>query len=273
MARGRVPTIVVVSDGRGETATRVVQAAAVQFHGRRYRVVTRGDVRTPRQVESAVAAAAKAHGAVFYTLVEKETRRALRVAAVRRRVPAVDVLGPAFSALDDLFRAQRGATPGLLFAAERERVARAAAIEFTLKHDDGQRPQDLAAADVVIAGVSRTSKSSTCFVLAYRGIRAANVPLVPGLPPPPQLLKLPPEKVVGIRMNVGRLVAVRQGRAQLAGSGAADYLDPRAVAREVADADRLMERRGWPVVDASYLAIEEIAREVMILRGLREHPW
>lgn len=269
MPRRRTPTIYVVSDGRGETAQRIVLSAALQFAGQPYRVVRKAEVRDVAAVERCVAVAARTRAAIFYTLVSEDTRRAMRAAATSARVPAVDVLGPAFTALHDLFGAERGATPGLLYDLERERALRMSAVEYTLKHDDGQRTDELADADVVIVGVSRASKSSTCFFLAYQGVRAANVPLVPGVPPPEGLRCLPPETVVGLRINASRLRSVRAAR--LARMGMPDpgpYLDDRAIAREIIEADRVMAERGWRSLDVSYMAVEEIAREVMSLRGL-----
>jgi hypothetical protein len=268
MPRKPIPTIYIVSDGRGETAHRVVLSAALQFEGQQYRVVRKAEVRTAEQVERSVAQAARARAAIFYTLVSEDTRRTMRHAAGRTQVPAVDVLGPAFTALHDLFGAERGATPGLLYDLERERAERMNAVEYTLKHDDGQRPHELGAADVVLVGVSRASKSSTCFFLAYQGVRAANVPLVPGVPILDALLAVPPEKVVGLRINANRLRSVREARLGRLGVTNGAYLDDPALAREVIEADRIMSDRGWRSIDVSYMAIEEIAREVMSLRGL-----
>lgn len=270
MPAPRVPTIFIVSDGRGETATQVLTAAAVQFEGRRYRTVRRAGVRGPAEVEKIVREAAGAKGVIFYTLVAEDTRRAMRRASGLHLVPTVDVLGPAFSALNDQFKSKRAATPGLLYVLDRDRLDRMAAIDYTLLHDDGQRPHELSRADVVLVGVSRASKSATCFFLAYEGIRAANVPLIFGIDPPPQLLKLPANRVVGLRVNVDRLLTVREARARPFGGSELDsYLDRRVVAREVIFANRLMEERGWRSLDVSYMAIEEIAREVLRLRSLK----
>lgn len=275
MPRARTPTIVIVSDGRGVTARRVVDAAAVQFEGRRYRVLHKSEVLTVRDVQDAVREAKKRNAVIFYTLVAETTRRAIRTAAARSLVPTVDVLGPAFTALHDVFRSRtRGATPGLMYERERERAERMAAIEYTLKHDDGQRPHELGRADVVLVGVSRASKSSTCFYLANLGIKAANVPLIPGVAPPQHLLRLPADKVVGLRINVSRLLAVREARAGHLGIEIGDpYLDRRTIAREVLHADLLMDEHGWRSLDVSYLAIEEIAGEVMSLLGLSKRRW
>jgi regulator of PEP synthase PpsR (kinase-PPPase family) len=265
------PTLYVVSDGRGATGAAVLQAALVQFQGQRFATVHEANVRTVERVRAVVEDAARTGGVVFYTLVADETRHAMRDEAARRAVPVVDVLGPALSALHDLFQRAPQAKPGLLYASERERFDRHEAIDYTLKHDDGRRPDGLADADVVLVGVSRAAKSSTCFYLAYEGVKAANVPLVPGLPLPPELEALPPERVIGLWVNPRRLVAIRESRAlHLPGEDAGAYTELDAVRQEVREAHRIVADHGWRSIDGSYLAVEEIAREVMRLRGLPE---
>ncbi len=267
----KLPTIYAVSDGRGETCQQVVKAAVVQFEGLPVRLVRRGQVRTARRVETVMREAAEARAIVFYTLVGDETREALAAQAKRLAVPTVDVLGPAFSALHDLLKRAPRSKPGLLYRSDRERFDRQVAIDYTLAHDDGQRLRDLDQADVVLVGVSRSSKTSTCFYLAYEGVKAANVPLVPDVPLPQELADLDPEKVIGLRMNVIRLMTVREARAQAVNHPRAmqEYLDQRSLTREVIRANRLMDERGWRSLDASYMAVEEVAREVMAMRGLR----
>ena len=270
MVKQRSPTIFIVSDGRGGTATQLVTAAALQFEGVRYRIVPEHRVRTPQRVQKIVKKAAELDAVIFYTLVSEQTRTMMQKASAEHLVAAVDILGPAFTALHDLFKSQRGSTPDLLYKQERERFDRMGAIDYTLKHDDGQRPGELSQADVVLVGVSRAAKSSTCFFLAYQGICAANVPLIPDIPPPPQLLCLPAEKVIGLKVNLGRLMIVRQARARDLGLATdASYTDERSVAREVRAANGLIEEMSWESIDASYLAVEEIASEVLRLRGLK----
>jgi len=278
------PTIYVVSDGRGDTCTQLVDAALIQFEKPHARIVRQSNVRTARRVETIVRKAAEARAIIFYTLVGQDTRSAMTSASRDLLVPTVDVMGPAFSALHDLFqqdpRAKPGllytsdkedprAKPGLLYTSDKERFDRIEAIDYTLKHDDGQRPHELGRADVVIVGVSRASKSSTCFYLAYEGIRAANVPLHHGIAPPDELLNLDPEKVIGLRVNVMRLMTVREARALNMGLKPGDqYLDKREIAREVNEANRIMDRQNWRCIDVSYQAVEEIAKEVRNLREL-----
>lgn len=263
-----VPTLFVVSDGRGETASQVLRAALVQFEGRDVSLEVRSEVRTTEQVRRVVAEAAAREATVFYTLVAVEARRAMARESTRLLVPAVDILGPSFSALHDVFQSEPAAKPGLFYSSDRERFDRQKAIDYTLTHDDGQRPDDLPQADVVLVGVSRAAKSTTCFYLAFQGLKAANVPLVPGAEPPSQLEACDPLKVIGLNVNVTRLLTVRKARATHLPTTHVDYyLDRREVAKEVLFAAQLVASRGWRAIDASYMAVEEVAREVMRMLG------
>lgn len=265
-----LPTIFVVSDGRGDTCHQLVKAALVQFQEQTFDLLRFPGVLTAEQVDEVVTTAGRRGATIFYTLVGQETRAAMRRRADALLVPAVDLLGPSFSALHDLFHRAPAQTPGLFYASEREVIDRHDAIDYTLKHDDGQRPDGLPRADVILVGVSRSSKSSTCFYLAYQGIKAANVPLLPGTPIAERLQAADPSKVVGLQMNVPRLITLREARAANLGSRhMAGYVDRRQVAAEVLYANDLMARFGWRTLNVSYMAIEEIAREVLRLTGLR----
>ena len=269
MRENFLPTLFIVSDGRGETCHQVLHAALVQFEGQDFDLVRRSNVRTAEHVEKVVKEASHHDGIIFYTLVTDETRVAISRLAEKLLVPIVDVLGPSFTALHDLFERERTAEPGLFYARDRERFDRQAAIDYTLKHDDGQQPHELHLADVVLVGVSRTSKSTTCFYLAFQGIKAANVPLLPGLPVLPQLTKVKPSKVIGLNMNVVRLMTMREARSINLGSAHTSYYaNKQKVANEITYATQLMKTNGWRSIDASYMAIEEIAREVRRMRGL-----
>lgn len=260
----KLPVLMVVSDGRGETCSQVVQAALVQFEGQDFELVVRSEIRTPVQVSQVVREAADRDATIFFTLVTEEARWALSGMAEQMLVPTVDVLGPSFGALHDLFQRAPSGKPGLFYASDRERFDRQSAIDYTLKHDDGGRPDDLNQADVVLVGVSRAAKSTTCFYLAFKGIKAANVPLVFGTQVLPQLASLDPSKVIALSVNVSRLLTVRQARATNLGGRHIDYYtSKREVANEVIHAANLVKQHGWRSIEASYLAVEEIAREVV----------
>ncbi len=264
MAEGKLPVVFVVSDGRGETCNQVLQAALVQFEGQEFEMVIRPEVRTEDQVTDVVKEAVDRDASVFYTLVSPDIRWAMASLTEELLVPTVDVLGPSFTALHDLFERAPSGKPGLFYASDRERFDRQTAIDYTLTHDDGQRPNELHLADVVLVGVSRAAKSTTCFYLAFQGIKAANVPLVSGLPVMPQLTKLDPDKVIGLNVNVSRLLTVRQARASNLGSRHVDYYtSKKEVTGEIISAANLMRKLGWRTIETSYLAVEEIAREIM----------
>lgn len=267
-AQESLPKLFVVSDGRGDTCQHVLQAALVQFKGREFELVVRPYVRTTEQVAKIVSEATQSHAVIFYTLVVHEVRVAIARLAEEHLVPIVDVLGPSFSALHDLLKSTRTAKPGLYYASDRERFDRQDAIDYTLNHDDGQRAHELQQADVVIVGVSRASKSTTCFCLAFQGIKAANVPIVPGIPVLPQLLKVKPAKVIGLNMNVARLMTVRDARTAALGTDHTHYyVGKREITNEVIHATNLMRQHNWRSIDASYMAVEEIAREVRRMIG------
>ena len=250
--------IFAVSDGRGTTCTQVARAALVQFPDAHCTVVKRPHVVTADQAREVVGEAADVGAVVFYTLVGHEARDALETAAHSSLVPVVDIIGPACGALRDLFQAVPAAIPGLLYEADRERLDLMDAIDYTLSHDDGRRIHELDQAHVVLVGVSRVGKSVTSFYLAYHGIRVANVPLVPGVAPPDELLALPSERVVGLLVSPRRLQVVREARVETLGAKLEDYVETRTIARELRQANALFEQHGWHSIDASYQAIEVI---------------
>jgi regulator of PEP synthase PpsR (kinase-PPPase family) len=261
---GEVHTIYLVSDGTCRTCEQVVKAVLVQFSQISARLIRKPQVRSPETVRSLIETAAKERALVFYTLVYDRARRAIQEAAREHMVPVVDLLGPVLTSLYDLFSRAPRAKPGILYDSNREHFDRIDAVEYTLHHDDGCRMNELPDADVVLVGVSRSCKSTTCFYLGYSGIRAANVPLFANPDPPPELLKVDPRRVIGLTTNPHRLCSVREARMRGWGMDVHDeYGDRKNIARELRAANELMEKHGWRCVDTSYKAIEEIAREVV----------
>lgn len=264
-----LPKLFVVSDGRGETCQHVLRAALVQFEGREFDLVVRPYVRTAEQVVDIVTEAARSHAVIFYTLVVHEVRVAITRLAEEHLVPLVDVLGPSFSALHDLLKSTRTAKPGLYYASDRERFDRQDAIDYTLNHDDGQRARELHLADVVLVGVSRASKSTTCFCLAFQGIKAANVPILPGLPGVAAAVQGQADE--GHRAEHERRAPDDGARRAHGGPGHRAH----ALLRQQAGNHQRGhlchepdEEHHWRSIDASYMAVEEIAREVRRMIGL-----
>lgn len=255
-------SIYLVSDGTCRTCEQVVTAVLLQFSHDGVTMFRRPKVRDTSAVQAVIDEAAEQQGIVFFTLVAPETRAAIQNAALAKLVPIVDLLGPALVGLYDALRTQPKAEPGVLYHSNRARFDRIDAVEYTLHHDDGLGEHELGEADVVLVGVSRTAKSTTCFYLAYSGIRAANVPLFPDRDPPPVLLTLDPRRVIGLTTNPHRLRSVRESRLQGWGGTVPEYAERRQIAEELRAAGAQMARYGWRCVDTSYKAIEEIAGEV-----------
>jgi regulator of PEP synthase PpsR (kinase-PPPase family) len=238
----------------------------MQFDQPQVQTVLKENLRSATEARMIVKEASKDSAAIFYTLVSDETRTALREAAEKELIPAVDLLGPVLSSLAALLQSTPRGIPNLLYELEKKYIERIDAVDFTLEHDDGCRLHELSQADVVLVGVSRVSKSATCFVLACQGIRAANVPLVAGVEPPREILKLEAKKVIGLTASVERLRAIRQARVRsLRKLPLNRYVNAGEIANELRYANALMAEHRWQVIDVSQKAVEEVAKEVLRL--------
>jgi regulator of PEP synthase PpsR (kinase-PPPase family) len=212
-------------------------------------------------------------GPVLSTVVDRALRLDLESTCARLGLTIVNVLDPVLALLQEQLGAQATARPGKQYVLDADYFRRIDAIHFVLAHDDGQAQPGIAEADVVLVGVSRSSKTPTSFYLANRGIKAANVPLVPSLPEPPGL-EDPHCPVVGLTLDPDALIEIRRHRLKLISAGqggghmrhdSGDYVDPEAVKAELLWARRLCTRRGWPVVDVTRRSIEETAATVLQL--------
>jgi len=258
------PTIVLLSGSTGRTCAEVFRAALAQFDNPDVELIHKTNVRSVEDATATVRQAAESKAVILHSIVDREVRDAVLDQCKKLNVTAIDVLGPVLASLEDhLGQSPRG-RPGLSYQLRKEYFDRIDAVSYTLAHDDGCRIHGLAEADVEIVGVSRASKSVTCFYLAYRGIRAANVPLIPNCEPPPELLAIDPRKVIGLTMNANRLARVREVRIGMMGPGPfQQYGDAREIEREINLAKSLMTRHGWRKIDVSYMSVEEVAKEVM----------
>ena len=262
-------TIYIVSDGTCRTCEQLVRAVLLQFVDKTPKLVREANVRRPQRAVKIIREAAKVGGTVFYTLVGEKVRAAIKEASAEHTVPIVDLLGPTLASLYDMFQSMPRSMPGMLYKWNRSHFDRIDAIDYTLHHDDGLHLHELDRADVVLVGVSRASKSSTCFYLAYRGVRAANVPLFPNEEPPKELLALDPKKVVGLTINAYRLQSVREARIKGWGTQfGSDYADKYAIIQELRATNGMMAKQKWRSIDVSYKAIEEVAREVRVLMNI-----
>jgi regulator of PEP synthase PpsR (kinase-PPPase family) len=263
--------IVVASDGTGQTAEAVVRAALVQFRGAEVQIHLRPHTRTAEEVREAVRAASRVGGLVVHTLVSQEMRSLMLTEARAQRVPSIDLLGPLLLRLEGLLALQPLAKPGLFRDADAEYRRRFDVMDFTVRHDDGQAPEGLIHADLILVGVSRTSKTPLCMFLAWRGLRAANVPIVHGLPLPEELSRVADRKIVGLTIKPERLLELRRSRLQqMETPPKFPYADGRQIWSELEYARELCVGAGWAIVDVTDKSIEEVAAEVLVVAGLEE---
>lgn len=257
--------ILVVSDGTGNTAEQVAHAGLLQFPNvEKPLIERRPGVHTREQINAVVLEARERAAMVVHTLVSPELRRYLYMEANSYNVIAVDLMGGILTEMARYLEAAPQVRPGLLYG-DKDYFRRVQAIEYTIRHDDGQGLQDIHKADIVLLGISRTSKTPLSIFLAYRGHCVANVPIVVDMPLPSVLDKVPSGRIVALTVDAYRLVAIRQARLRQYVDLDIEYADPDYIRRELRYSRGLFAIHGWPVVDVSGKAVEETAREVLSL--------
>jgi regulator of PEP synthase PpsR (kinase-PPPase family) len=260
-----------VSDSTGETLITVGRAVAAQYPAVSALEHVYPMVRTERQLDQVIAEIEASPGVVLYTLVEENLSERLERFCRDTGSPAMSVLRP----IMDLFRSYLGVEvlvrPGAQHVLNADYFRRIDALNFTMLHDDGQMPGGLEEADVVLLGVSRTSKTPTSIYLANRGVKTANVPIVPGVPLPAEIGHLHRPLAVGLIASPERIVQIRENRVLSlnAHQDSTAYTDRMAVSDEIAQSRRLFSGKGWPVIDVTRRSIEETAAAIMAL--LKEH--
>lgn len=259
-------TIIIVSGGVGYSAGQLIRTALAQFPGRPVNILRAPQVRSSAQIAAAVAAA-REHGALLaHMLVDPELRRELERQAAEQGLATLDLIGPALASIALHVGGEPLGQPGLFDAQNRSLYDRIAAIEYTLAHDDGAHMEEWGAADVIVCGVSRVGKTPLSIYLAVLGWKVANLPLVPELPVPPELLQGQRERVVGLTIGLEQLIEHRRWRQRRIGvMPDSPYASPRALSEELEQSDRLFRRAGIPVVDVTNKPLESIASEVVAL--------
>ena len=255
-----------VSDATGETLQMVAKAAKTQFVGSETSEHSWPMIRSREQLEAVILGIQNNPGVVLCTLLNKELQRQLTGACKSLGVPCVDVIEPTLEALRSFLHVESQGQPGKQHLLDKQYYQRIDAMQFCLAHDDGQMIDELDDAEVVLVGVSRTSKTPTSMYLANRGIKVANVPLVHGIKPPCQLESLKVTTVVGLTNNVERLVELRLNRLkQLQETKETNYVNELVVQEEVAAARRYFNQQGWPIIDVTGRSIEETAATIIQL--------
>ena len=254
-----------VSDSTGETIHSVARACLVQFDDVESIEHVWPMARTGHAMNVVLEGIEDKPGLVIFTLVDDGLRKKLRDGCRRLKVPCISVLDPVIAALGKFLDAQPLHRIGGQHEMDAEYFQRIEAMDWALAHDDGQRAEEYDQSDVVLVGVSRTSKTPTCLYLANRGVKAANVPFVPDIPLPDILDTLEQALVIGLTNDPKRLVELRRARlALLQQAEETPYIDPELVRAEIIDARRYFTERSWPVIDVTRRSIEETAAAVMI---------
>ncbi len=260
-----------VSDSTGDTVHSVARACLVQFDEAQAIEHVWSMVRTRSQIDRVIAGIGANPGLVLFTMVDNALRQVLQDGCRRAQVPAIPVLDPVIGALASYLGRESRGLPGKQHLLDSEYFARIDAMTFAINHDDGQSSWGINDADVCLVGVSRSSKTPTCLYLANRGVKAANVPYVPGVALPSELLHADKPLIVGLTNDPERLIHLRRNRlSMLDQNEATDYTDLEAVRTEVREARRVFAEHHWPVIDVTRRSIEETASSVYKLL-MRRH--
>lgn len=268
--------IIIISDGTGETASLMTKAAVVQFSDREIIYTRYKNIRTQVQINAIFEDAAARHDLVVYTLVSPELRKFTQELAMKYTLPAIDLLGPLLNSLAGFFDASPKSEPGLTHMVNEQYFKRIAAMEYTISHDDGKSVDGLAEADIIILGISRTSKTPLSMYLSLQGYKVCNIPIVTGIPIPPEVLKADPNKVICLTIQAEVLHTIRKARLDRLGKDPRDHTNENYASMEhvVQDieyaTDIFRQNRRWPVFDVSGKALEETASEVIRIVSSRK---
>lgn len=262
----RVTVIYALSDSVGETAEMIARATASQFEEGSFEILRVPNIKTVQQLERTLREAAGQRSMVCHTLVNPELREALKAQAVELGIPTVDIMGPMLAAGQQMSGLAPKLRPGLVHRLDDDYFKRVEAIEFAVKYDDGKNPMGLKKAEIVLVGVSRTSKTPLSMFLAHKKIKVANVPLVPEVEPPEQLFEIPSCRIVGLIIDPTKLNNIRMERLRSMGLDVqSSYADDARIEAELVYAKKIMARLECPVLDVSNKAIEETAGKILQL--------
>lgn len=265
------PVVYIVSDSLGETAELVVRAAESQFNGGQCSVRRIQYVMDIKTIQETVQTAKEENALIVFTLVIPELQSMMVEEAERIKVPYVDLMGPMIDRLSLLLKKEPKKEPGLIHKLDAEYFRKVEAIEFAVKYDDGRDPRGLLRADVVLIGVSRTSKTPLSMYLAHKGLKVANVPLVPEVEPPDELFLIPSERCIGLMIDPNQLTSIRQERLKSLGlSSGANYANMKRILDEIEYADKVIRKVACPTIDVSKKAVEETASIILDIIKRRE---
>lgn len=265
--------VIIISDGTGETAKAMTRAAITQFPSKEIFFTRYKNVRTKDHLDIIFKEVALHHDMVVYTIVSPELRLHALELSKQRHIRSVDLLGPLLTSFANVFETEPDYQPGLLHAVNDKYFEKVAAIEFTLNHDDGRNLKTLNEADIVLVGISRTSKTPLSIYLSLEGLKVVNIPLIMDVPVPENLFQIDQRKIFALTIEPDALSEIRKNRLTKLGSGTdGNYASARKVTEEVEWANTLFEQnKKWPIFDVTNKALEETASEIIKIINMRKN--
>lgn len=261
---GTQPTIYILSDSVGETAELVVKAGLSQFTNGDYKISRVPYVEDKETIDEYLQIAKEKNAMLGFTLVEPGLRKYLNEQAEKMNVEAIDIMGPTIHAMERFFGKEPRLQPGLMHQLDEDYFKRIEAIEFAVKYDDGRDPRGISRADIVLVGVSRTSKTPLSQYLANKRIKVANVPIVPEVDPPEELFEVAKDKCIGLRISPEKLNEIRKERLKALGLGnQAAYASLKRINQELEYFDKIVKKIDCEVIDVSNKAVEETANIIL----------
>lgn len=257
--------IYIISDGTGETAATMIRAALVQYNDREVQLIRCKNIRSEAQVEPLIDECFERKGILVYTVVSSQLRIKIRELASSKGILCIDLLGPVLQTLDTYFGvATNSQQAGILRAVDEQYYKRIEAIEYTVKHDDGKTFADLAKADIILVGISRTSKTPLSIFLSHKGWKVANIPLVLNNSLPPELFQVDQRKIVGLIIDIESLQRIRKNRLEKFGQDpGGEYASLSHIMKEIDYAHEIFKQnKKWPVFNVTERALEETATEI-----------
>lgn len=261
------PIVYVLSDSVGETAELVVKAGLSQFTNGDYKIQRVPYVEDKETIDEFLQIAKERNGMIGFTLVEPELRNYLNEKSKEMDVEAVDILGPTLDTMEHVFKRSPRLEAGLIHKLDEDYFKKIEAIEFAVKYDDGRDSRGIARADIVLIGVSRTSKTPLSQYLAHKRIKVANVPIVPEVDPPEELMLVDPSKCIGLKITADKLNGIRKERLKALGLGdQATYANMERIEQELEYFNRVVDKIGCQVIDVSNKAVEETANLILRMK-------
>jgi len=264
-----VKQVFIISDGTGRTAEQVLSAALMQFENSKVQTNIFPHVSTKKQILEIIVKASRTKSLVLFTVVSQKLREIIIKQCRLYDVETIDLIGPLLAHFSHHFSHLPSEKPGLYYELNKSYFKRIEAVEYTLRHDDGQRTDELDKAEIVILGVSRTVKTPVSIYLAHKGWLVANIPIVLGIEPPEELFRIPPNRVFCLTTSPNHLAELRKVRETHLGGNLGDYAKPSYVMKELEYANTIFRRQArWTKIEVTNKPIEEISME--ILAGLRK---